>query len=169
MLLELHEIIDIPGASAPFSCTLETDRLFFPSVSEFLSSPYAEGRVVNSAGALSLEGRITAKMLCVCDRCGEQFELDKSTELNVPLAAELEDEENPDIFLIENSCLDLDEALGTCFILDMDAKLLCSEDCKGLCARCGANLNHGPCSCGREIDPRMAVLGQLLDNKEDNN
>lgn len=169
MLLDLHEIIDMPGASAPFSCDLETDRLYFPSVTGFVSPPHAEGRVVNNAGALSLQGEIRAKMLCVCDRCGEQFETEKVVELDVPLAAELEDEENPDIFLIENNELDLDDVLGTCFILDMDAKLLCREDCKGLCERCGANLNHGPCSCGPEIDPRMAVLGQLLDNIEDNN
>ncbi len=169
MLLDLHEIIDMPGASAPFSCDLETDRLDFPAVVKFISPPHAEGRVVNSAGALSLKGGIEAKMLCVCDRCGERFETEKNIKLDVPIAAELEDEENPDIFLVENNSLDLDEVLGTCFILDMDAKLLCREDCKGLCERCGANLNHGPCSCGREIDPRMAVLGQLLDNIEDNN
>lgn len=169
MLLDLHDIIEMPGAGAPFSCELETERLDFPSVVRFVSAPYAEGMVKNSAGALSLTGTMKTKMLCVCDRCGEQYETEKSIDLNVPLAAELEDEENPDIFLIEGNELDLDEVLGTCFILEMDAKFLCSEDCKGLCSKCGANLNNGPCSCGREIDPRMAVLGQLLDNITDNN
>ncbi len=168
MLLDLHEIIEMPGESVSFSCELGTDRFDFPSVVEFISPPYAEGRVVNSAGALQLLGEIKTRMLCVCDRCGEQFEMEKTTALDVPLAAELVDEENPDIFLIEGDKLDLDEVLGTCFILDMDSKFLCREDCRGLCERCGANLNLGPCSCGPEIDPRMAVLGQLLDNIEDN-
>jgi uncharacterized protein len=45
----------------------------------------------------------------------------------------------------------------------METKFLCREDCKGLCARCGKNLNLGPCGCGKEIDPRFAVLEQLLD------
>ena len=42
---------------------------------------------------------------------------------------------------------------------------LCSEDCKGLCPRCGADLNLGPCSCKKETDPRLAVLAKLLENK----
>ena len=41
--------------------------------------------------------------------------------------------------------------------------LLCAEDCKGLCRRCGAKLNLGPCGCKPEIDPRLAALGRLLD------
>ncbi len=56
------------------------------------------------------------------------------------------------------------DVLETCFILNMDQKFLCSEDCKGLCERCGRNLNDGPCGCGKQLDPRMAVLSQLLDD-----
>lgn len=164
MILNLRDIIEMPGAVAPFSFELETERLDFPSVVRFIETPSAEGAVKNSAGALSLTGTIKTKMLCVCDRCGEQYEADRRISLEIPLAAELEDEENPDIFFVDGNELDLDDVLGTCFILEMDAKFLCSEDCKGLCEKCGANLNNGPCSCGRDIDPRMAVLGQLLDN-----
>ena len=43
---------------------------------------------------------------------------------------------------------------------------LCRDDCRGLCPRCGANLNDGPCSCEPEADPRFAALQRLLnDNK----
>ena len=55
--------------------------------------------------------------------------------------------------------------MTTTFVLNMDSKLLCSEDCKGLCSRCGANLNLGPCDCKPEPDPRFAALQQLLDKK----
>lgn len=81
------------------------------------------------------------------------------------LAAELEDEENPDIFLLDGDWLDLDDVLETCFILDMETKCLCKEDCAGLCASCGANLNLGQCNCRGKIDPRFAVLEQLLDKE----
>ena len=64
-------------------------------------------------------------------------------------------------------CLDVDEVLSTSFILSMDTKCLCKPDCAGLCDRCGANLNLGPCRCQKPRDPRMAVLEQLLDNKTD--
>ena len=57
---------------------------------------------------------------------------------------------------------DLDEILTTAVVLNMDSKLLCSEDCKGLCPKCGADLNLGPCGCKPETDPRLAVLQQFL-------
>ena len=61
--------------------------------------------------------------------------------------------------------LDLDEVVTTAFVLAMDTTNLCSEDCKGLCAKCGADLNLGPCGCRPEVDPRLAALAQLLDDE----
>ena len=52
-------------------------------------------------------------------------------------------------------------------VLAMDSKHVCSEDCKGLCATCGADLNQGPCGCKPEIDPRFAALAQLLDKESE--
>ena len=60
---------------------------------------------------------------------------------------------------------DLDEVVTTAFVLAMDTKNLCSEDCKGLCAKCGADLNLGPCGCRPDVDPRWAALAQLLDDE----
>ena len=57
----------------------------------------------------------------------------------------------------------MDEILSSLFILDMETKFLCREDCKGLCPTCGKNLNLGPCGCRKSLDPRFAVLEQLLD------
>ena len=86
--------------------------------------------------------------------------------LDSPLATELEDEDSEaDYFLLDNGELDLDEVVNTTFILAMDTTNLCSEDCKGLCARCGADLNLGPCGCRPEVDPRLAALSQLLDQQ----
>jgi uncharacterized protein len=167
MRLNLHEIIDIPGGSVPFQCELDVDRLDFPSVKLFAATPHAEGEVRNTAGVLTLRGTLTADMVCICDRCGREFDCAKTLKLEVPLAAELQNEENPDIFPLDGDWLDLSDVLETCFILDMETKFLCREDCAGLCDRCGANLNLGPCSCGAKLDPRLAVLGQLLDNTKE--
>ena len=84
------------------------------------------------------------------------------------LTRELEDEDAADewTFLLDNDSADLDEILTTAFVLNMDSKLLCRPDCKGLCCRCGKNLNDGPCGCRPETDPRLAVLGQLLKDKK---
>ena len=80
------------------------------------------------------------------------------------IAADLSDEDNPEIFPLEGTWLDLSDLLETCFILSTETKFLCKEDCAGLCPICGKNLDDGPCGCKKEVDPRLAVLGQLLDN-----
>ena len=162
MRLNLREIIEIPGGSVPFECELETEGLDFPSIKEYISRPFAEGRVYNEAGILTLEGTLRAEMICYCDRCGAEFESVKETELSVTIVEE-NTGDDPELFLLEGDEIDLDEILSTCFVLDMETKFLCTEDCKGLCSGCGKNLNLGPCECRKPIDPRFAVLEQLLD------
>lgn len=161
MLLDLREIIEVPGKSVPFTCELDTNELDFDSVAAYLSAPVATGKVSNTAGILTLEGTLTAEMSCFCDRCGKRFDRTKTMELNVCISDGETDD--PEAFTLEGDKLDLNELLTTVFVLDMETKFLCSVDCKGLCARCGADLNLGPCGCRKEIDPRLAVLEQLLD------
>ena len=164
MRLNLREIIEVPGGSVPSEAELDTERLDFPAVLAYKSKPHAEGRVYNEAGVLHLEGTLTAEMTCVCDRCGEPFDSVKETALEAVIVEE-ESEEHPELFVLEGNEIDLDEILSTCFILDMETKFLCREDCKGLCPTCGKNLNLGPCGCRKQTDPRFAVLEQLLDNE----
>lgn len=162
MLLDLREIIEVPGASVPFECDIAEDSLDFPSVAGYISLPHAEGTVFNEAGVLRLKGTVTAEMRCICDRCGEEFTSLKRTELDATIVEE-DSDVNPELFTLDGDGIDLDEIVSTLFILDMETKFLCREDCKGLCSRCGKNLNLGPCGCRKQLDPRFAVLEQLLD------
>jgi len=163
MKLNLSEIIEAPGARTSFQCELEKERFDFPSVKEFKTPIAARGIIKNSAGVLYLIGKIQTEMLCVCDRCGKEFTRQKEIDLEVRLTNSPEDEEDLDVFALEGDWLDVSQLLETCFILDMDTKFLCKEDCAGLCEKCGADLNNGPCGCRAEIDPRLAVLEQLLE------
>ena len=135
-----------------------------PSGKPYPVPPYAHGRVFNEAGILRLIGEVEAEMVCFCDRCGREFESTKITEVDAVLTAE-EQDDNVDLFPLDGDAVDLDEVLSTCFILDMETKFLCREDCKGLCPTCGKNLNLGPCGCRKQVDPRFAVLEQLLDKE----
>ena len=108
MRLDLREIIEVPGASIPFSCELETEGLDFPSILCYHGKPHAEGRVYNEAGVLHLEGTLTAEMTCVCDRCGEPFDSVKETALEAVIVEE-ESEEHPEFFVLDGNDLDLDE------------------------------------------------------------
>lgn len=167
MWLDLSKIIEIPGGTQRFEVTLDPEHLTGPSVKCFKRPPEVRGEVVNTAGLLNLRGELNAEMTCVCDRCGTVFDREKVLSLDVPLAADVEGEVDPEVFVIEGDGIELNEVLETCFILDMDTKCLCREDCKGLCPTCGKNLNEEQCSCTKPMDPRLAVLGQLLDETKE--
>ncbi len=165
MSIDLRELIRNPGRTLSFRRELSADRLDFPQVLSYEEGPVGEGVITNDAGALTVRGSVHAAMRCVCDRCAKEFGLAVDFPLEVPLAAAPEDEENPDYFLLDGDELDIDDLLETGFILSMDPQILCREDCRGLCPRCGADLNDGPCGCRAETDPRLAVLEQLLEKE----
>ena len=167
MLLGLSKIIDCPGASVPFSTSVDLSDLCF-GVSYPVSEPVkAEGMVRNTAGVLVMTGAITTCIHGTCDRCASPFDREIDLPINVVLVTEMANEENEDewVFPLEGDSADLDDIVRTVFVLNLDSKLLCKEDCKGLCHRCGKNLNDGPCNCQKELDPRFAALKKLLENK----
>ena len=112
-----------------------------------------------------MKGMITTRIHGVCDRCATDFVRDVEIPVDVVLVEELanEDSEDESVFPYTAEAADLDEIVRTVFVLNLDSQLLCSPDCKGLCCRCGKNLNGGPCDCKKELDPRFAALQQLLD------
>ena len=165
MLLGLSKIIDNPGASVPFSTSVDLSDLCY-GVSYPVTEPVvAEGVIRNTAGVLCMNGSIQTTIHGTCDRCATDFDRDIDFPIEVVLVTELANEENEDewVFPLEGDSADLDDIVRTVFVLNLDSKLLCDEDCKGLCHRCGKNLNQGPCSCQKELDPRFAALKQLLE------
>ncbi len=164
MFLDLHEIIEVPGGQVPFRCELDQERLSFPTLEAFRGPVTAEGMVKNTAGVLTLTADVKADMLVRCDRCGKPFSLCLAPRFTAVLQADAEDMDSENVFPLDGDGVDVSDVAETCFILDMDQKFLCREDCKGLCPTCGKDLNDGPCNCKKQIDPRMAALGQLLDD-----
>ena len=163
MLLDLGRIVENPG-KVPFTREPELADLSFDAVARWLSPFHAEGEVVSSADVLTLYARASVRMLCICDRCGREYESEKVLDLRVPLSAKPEELEDPDVYPVVDGKVDLDEIFITALVLDMDTKFLCSEDCPGLCPTCGKPLRDGPCGCEKKKDPRLAVLEQLLDH-----
>ena len=165
MLLGLSKIIDCPGASVPFETSVDLSDLRYGTCFPVSEPVVASGVVRNTAGVLMMTGSITTCIHGVCDRCASDFDRDIDFPIDVVLVTELANEENEDewVFPLEGDSADLDDIVRTVFVLNLDSKLLCDEDCKGLCCRCGKNLNDGPCSCQKELDPRFAALKQLLE------
>ncbi len=164
MLLDLSQLIGVPGSTQDFETALDLSELTFGGCRPAREPVVARGSVRNTAGVLLMSGEVRTRLHGVCDRCAGEFERDVVFPLEAVLVTELASEQNEDdwVFVLEDGCADLDDIVNTTFVLGMDTKLLCKPDCKGLCCRCGANLNEGPCGCESEADPRFAVLQRLL-------
>lgn len=164
MLLGLSKIIDCPGGIVPFEMTLDLREETFGGGRPVTEPVRCTGQVRNTAGVLILTGTLETRLNGTCDRCATEFSREVQFPVEAVLVRELADEDNADewTFLLDGDNADLDDIMTTAFVLSMDSKLLCSEDCKGLCAKCGKNLNEGPCQCKPDVDPRFAALQQLL-------
>ena len=164
MRLGLSQIIDRPGESISYSAVVDLSDLQYGTCFPVTEPVKASGTVRNTAGVLVMKGTIMTCIHGICDRCAAEFDREMELPIDAVLVTELANEENEDewVFTLEGDSADLDDIVRTIFVLNMDSKLLCSDDCKGMCCRCGKNLNDGPCSCEKEIDPRLAALKQLL-------
>jgi uncharacterized protein len=125
------------------------------------------GRVERAGRGYRLEGRAAGIATLHCSRCLSEFEFPFSDSLDLLLlpaaAAPREDEtrlerDDLEVRFFEAPQLDLAEVAAEQFALALPMKPLCTAECRGLCARCGANLNQGPCSCPAESDDRWAPL-----------
>lgn len=142
----------------------------------FKEDAHVVGEVTDNAGYMRLFAHVQLAYASECDKCLEpiegEFELDfERTVADEGILSEEQIEENIDEYvIIEKGKLDIDEQLTEAILLDFPRKLLCSDDCPGLCPKCGKQLKLGPCGCtNKEVDPRWAVLASLLTDEEDNN
>ena len=167
MLLDVKKIINAPGEKIDFQFTVDLSDVDFGGRYPVQNPVVVTGDVRNVAGMLLLQFMAETTLHAVCDRCLKEFESVKTVRHETMVASELEDEDNDEILLMEDGVIDLGDLAQTMFILEMDSKTLCDEDCKGICPGCGVDLNQGSCTCKKETDPRLAVLAQLL-NKDQN-
>lgn len=168
MLLNLASIIHEPGGVVPFSFSMDFSDVELGGIYPASEPVSIEGQVKNEAGVLLLSAVLRTNLHCVCDRCCTAYIAEYSENVQAVLVQELAHQENEDdwTFLLQGTDADLEDIMNTAFILNLDSKMLCSPDCKGLCGTCGKNLNEGSCDCKKELDPRLAVLAQLLKDKE---
>ncbi len=102
----------------------------------------------------------------ICGRCLEPFIKTETAVLSGQLVRQQDDileDEIEEAIHYEDDEIDLTEDIINTIVLSLPMKPLCSEECKGMCPRCGANLNKEKCDCVVEdIDPRLAILKDLM-------
>ena len=106
-------------------------------------------------------GRMSGEVNEECRRCLGPARASVDEELHLLFAAATDEEsDDSDVYMLEPraTTVDLRPALREQWLLAAPGFALCREDCKGLCPRCGADLNAVPCDCEPAIDPRWAAL-----------
>ncbi len=120
------------------------------------------GTVTKLKNSYSVVGKIDVKLDMVCDSCLKNFD----KRLEIPFNEIFSnDNNNSDVeyWSIENKTLDLAPAVRAVILTEMPMRSLCSQDCKGLCPKCGHDLNDGDCGCERtEFNPIFEGLEALF-------
>ncbi|MBE6692548.1 MAG: DUF177 domain-containing protein [Ruminococcaceae bacterium] len=155
-MLDLKKLLDGSLSSIEFSVDVPECDFVDEAVN---GSASASGKVTNHSGVILLEGEIKTNLTVECARCGSEFIYSEPIPLTAKITDKLANEDEEEFILMTDSAIDVDELVRSALILELPSKYLCREDCKGLCPKCGKNLNEGLCSCDTtDRDPRWDVL-----------
>ncbi len=156
--------------------TLAVDYLVKPEPCagvEFTRDAHVVGKVTDTGGYMRLVLEAEMPYKTACARCLDEVTGTYTVSFERTVAdentlTEQQIEDNVDEYIIiKDGRLDIDEQLVEEMILSFPTKFVCSEDCPGLCPKCGKQLKYGACGCKtREVDPRLAVLAQLLEQDD---
>lgn len=170
MLLQLTQVFDIEGNEANASFDLDLSDCDVNGFYPFDRPVAVRAKAVNRAGVVTLSYSITSAIQLRCDRCLTVFPYDLDITGKQVLVRKVYDESflDEDYIEVPEDCLDVSELARDEILLHLPSKILCKEECKGICPKCGINLNEKTCNCGnKEVDPRLQILGQLLEQMSD--
>lgn len=167
MRVDMTPILNGKTDKITFSFEWDGASEFFPQLT-FEKNILVVGDVLNRSGYMQLRLNAESEYSTECARCLEKIKRDFSFNLEKSVALKSEtNEDNDDVVIISDSAIELDELVEELLFLELPSRDVCSEDCKGLCPKCGKNLNVEFCGCvTKEIDPRLAVLKKFLDSNE---
>ena len=170
--VDLSDIAGTPGARGRYSVL---EHLAPTEDFSCISPVRGEITVENVGSLLITRGRMEVSVRLSCVRCLREFERAVTVEFEEEYATDYTapdvstiDREEPDTAAISGFTLDLTELARQQVTVNVPMASVCRPKCRGICPRCGQNLNDGPCECAVEpADGRWAKLQDLLDNRAD--
>ncbi len=165
MIIDLKHIFVNENSSYPLEYSLDLSDVSHSGAFPLKKPVMLKGAVSNTSSLIRFEAEITFEFDALCDRCGKPTVKTYKVPVSKSLATSIEAEDSDTILLVPDMKLDVDDFLYTEVVVNLPLKHLCSENCKGICYKCGKNLNEGKCDCkDDDIDPRLAALRDLLNN-----
>ena len=169
MLIELTKVLEQDDKVIRQEAHLEQDTIRVAGKDYRLSELEPALFEITNLGKKQVQVKGSAKIKTVvpCDRCLEDveqiFDLSFEREIDMKLDEGERRQSEEEYNFMDGTCLDTDVLVHNELLVNWPIRVLCREDCKGLCSICGANLNHGECGCDREVlDPRMAAFQDIF-------
>ena len=171
MLIDLSELLSVNDKSEDVQAEIEMDR-FRSKMADYLISEKAPLQIhLTNIGKrmIRIETVIDITLLIPCDRCLEDVKYDLNIKVNKEINMNESDKDRiqslDELSYIKENSLDVERFVYNEILVHLPMKVLCSENCKGICNRCGANLNSQTCNCDTtELDPRMSKIRDIFNN-----
>lgn len=161
MFIDISEILTTKGASLAFNVSEEISEAgFSPDVEKFLSPVKVEGTVTNVNGDFCVYAKGCAEVQMSCSRCLKPVNRNVKFNVDEIFSSTGKDEETE---AFTGNIIELSSVVKKCILFSLPMKVVCREDCKGLCPVCGKDLNEGSCNCSTEyINPKFEGLRSLF-------
>ena len=171
MLISLSEVMNCRDQEIRMSVPVGFD-VFSQSKAEYPVCEKSELSLLlvsDAAKKVHISAQVNIVLKAPCDRCLKEvrlpFDLCIEQEVDFSKTGQEQAEELDEKAYISGFDLDTDQLIFEELLVAFPAKVLCFEDCKGICGVCGANLNDGECGCDRTVpDPRMAAIRDIFNN-----
>ncbi len=171
MKIQLSEIMNEANAVRGLRVPIGLDSFEMNGMSyEFRHKDELDLTITNLGNRkLLLDGSAAVTLAVPCDRCLSEvmvtIPISVTKELDFSMTEEERTRDLDETSYLSGYDLDTDRLVYDEILIGFPMKVLCREDCKGICAVCGANLNKGECGCDRTVpDPRMAVIRDIFNN-----
>jgi uncharacterized protein len=172
------EVENLKETAEPFSHSYAPGEVELEDEgARLVSDAEVEGSASRKGEEVRVRGKIVTEVELLCDRClassRAPLEIEFDTRF-IPQSSAAGDAENVELLAddlglaaYEGDSVDVDELVHEQILLALPSRNLCREDCKGLCPKCGSDLNAGACSCEQgETDPRWAALADWKDRSK---
>lgn len=172
MQINLSELMNSEGKKIQLKAMYEADVFRVKTGGEYPvieKKPFVLSLTNLGKKKILMETELDVSLSMPCDRCLEEvrqnIHISVSKELDMEETEEQRIKALDETNFISGSNLDVDEFVYSEILVSLPMKVLCNENCKGICNRCGTNLNHGTCNCdSTELDPRMAKIRDIFKN-----
>ncbi len=167
MKINIISVINCDGAKLSIDKEVSVGSFEFAGNEYSFENPVkVSGEIRNIGSALKIALKVEGEYTSFCDRCGCDISASILGEAEENITGESV-EIDSEMFVLNGHVLDISGAVESLVYSSLPMRNLCKDDCKGLCSKCGTDLNKSECNCDTtRYDPRFAIFRKLAGNGE---